>query len=175
MRESRFGSWLIFVCSIGLLGFVLWSRIFDVPIRGEWQHQLTGIPVGSLPVVNASGDEVQVSHPAVLYFYSSNCRFCPPAAERINAYLAREGVESLPMYALTNFGQLHSEKDGPFDSSIRRIRLTRTTRDLTFVEQVPLLVRTSAAGTIERAYVGIAADSILAAILVPRRAGPVAQ
>jgi thiol-disulfide isomerase/thioredoxin len=180
-RQSKLFNWVIFAVSIGLLGFMLWIRLFSTPPRGEWREQLAGArlnrfaPLDSLPVVDTEGRHVELSHPAVFYFYSSNCKFCPPAAARINAFVAAHGSRSLPIYALSNYGRIPPSSAEMFAPSIRLIRLTRTTPRLTFVKEVPLLVRTDASGRIQHAYVGIAADTVLAAMLMPREAGPVAR
>jgi len=175
MRQSKLVSWVFFALSAGLLGFVVWSRFLATPPRGEWQDQLAGALVGSLPVTDAQGRDLGMAHPAVLYFYSDNCRFCPPAAAQINSFVASHGTGGLPIYALTNYGRVPSGSTQGFGPSIQVIRLTRTTTNLNFVKEVPLLVRTDAGGRIQRAYVGIADDSVLAAMLAPREAGPVAR
>jgi hypothetical protein len=167
-------SWLVFGLSLVVIGFVVWSRFFSTPVRGEWRPHLVGTMVGALPIVDLDGHEVQLTHPAAIYFYSQECRFCPPATERLNHYVARYGTPDLSIYALGGIGRPDMDPGVAFGEAIQMVRLTRTVPSLRFVNEVPLLIRTDAYGAIRRAYVGVAADRILADILAPREAGSAA-
>jgi thiol-disulfide isomerase/thioredoxin len=175
VHQPKLVTWATFAFSIGLLGLVVWARLFATPARGEWKNQFAGARLDSLPVVDAQGQEIRIAHPALIYFYSSDCKFCPPAAQQINSFVTANGTAGLPVYALTNFGRIPQKSAEMFAPSVQVIKLTRTTPRLNFVKQVPLLIRTDAGGRIQRAYLGIAADSILAAMVMPREAGPVVR
>lgn len=175
MSISKLSSWAFFGLSAGLLAFVVWSLFFNSRREGAWERDLAGTPVGELPVFAFNGDSVPVQHPAILYFFRRDCRFCPPAAERINDFVRTASGSHFPVFAITNEWDLPSASVAEFSPDVRVARLSRTMPRLTFIEYLPLLVRTDASGAIQAAYVGVPGPEVLSEIFASGGAGPVTR
>jgi hypothetical protein len=171
LRDSKALSWAMFSFSVGVLALVVWVLFISPTPAGQWRNQIVGNRIGELPVEDFSDRAVQLQHPSILYFFSRECRFCPPASERINAHVAAYGTGGLPVYAITNEWDFPEEEARKFAPGIQVIRLTRTVPHLTFLTEIPLLVRTDAAGAVQGAFVGVPKDSVLAQLRAPRRTG----
>ncbi|HVG43161.1 MAG TPA: hypothetical protein VM890_00470 [Longimicrobium sp.] len=171
MHPSRLLSWASVAGGVALLAFAGYTR-FANPTLGEWRRSAVGLPVGKLPVDDLDGAVVDVRHPSILYFFDRKCRFCPGAAARLQAYLARHPENSLPIYAVTNEWGIPRAYTAQFVAPIRVVRMERTTHDLTFVTDLPLLVRTDARGRVQHAYVGLPDEDALATLASPGAVGP---
>jgi hypothetical protein len=156
------------VASIALLGAVAWSRIGTH--GGGWRSELEGMPVGELPVADLAWREVHVRHPALIYLFDIPCAACEAAADRLNEYAAARRPGALPIYALTNSTGFVRDSASRFHPGIQPLRLRRTTRELRFVKELPLLVRTDASGRIRSAYAGVPSASDLETLGYPWRA-----
>jgi hypothetical protein len=174
-RDSKLLSWAMLAASVGLLGFVLWTLFISPQPAGQWRDRIVGSPVGSLPLEDLAGQPVELKHPSVLYFFDRECRFCPPASAQLNAYVAANGTGGVPVYAITNDWDFPQEEARKFSPGVRIVRLTQTVPHLTFVTEIPLLVRTDAAGAVQGAFVGVPQDSVLALLRAPRKAGSAAR
>jgi len=170
-RRRRLFSTVLFALSLSLFAFALWARFLGPEREGQWRANLVGASIGPIPVETVDGKAVSVSHPALLYFFSSNCRFCPPAAERINQYVQARGTGGIPVYAISNNPMLSRVAAAGMSPPIRVLRLKQVTPVLGFVREVPMLVRTNARGGIERAYVGLADEAVLRELTSPLGAG----
>lgn len=175
MSVSKIASWAFFSASMGILAFVAWNLLAGSGREGTWEPRLTGTAVGELPAYGFTGEIAAIEHPAVLYFFRRDCRFCAPAAQRLDAFLASTSADGLPVFAITNEWDLPNTYASSFRSRVNVVRLSRTMPRLSFVEYLPLLVRTDATGSIEAAYVGVPGPEVLAEILTPRGAGPGAR
>lgn len=176
MRSSAILSWAIFLFAAGLFAMAVWTRLFPSGTGGAWQDQYIGNEIGVLPLEDAAGNAVSVSHPALLYFYGPDCRFCPPAQAEMNALAGRPGVAAPPIYAITKAPSLRPYLDAhPFHPGVRTARLKHPTRSLSFVRQVPTIVRTTPDGRVDRVYVGVPGKEVVEVLRVPRVAGPAAR
>lgn len=171
MRDSKALSWAMLSFSLGVLGLVVWALFISPTPTGQWRDKIVGSSVGELPLEDLAGNAVKMRHPSVVYFFSRDCRFCPPASARLNSFVAAHGTAGLPVYAITNEWEFPEEEARKFAPGVQVVRLTRTVPQLTFLTEIPLLVRTDAAGSVEGAFVGVPQDSVLARLRAPRRAG----
>jgi hypothetical protein len=157
----KIASRIAFVGSVAILVAVLWLRFGGGVQRGEWRADLVGISVVAPILGDRHGSEVVVAHPAILYFYSDSCRFCPPVARHIYSYAETTGFGELNVYGVT---REHLDPDLALRAEavgLRMLRLNGTSPSFGFVRELPLLVRTDAQGMIAAAYVGRADAEVL--------------
>jgi hypothetical protein len=139
--------------SIGLFGVVLWTRVAGA--RGGWAPELLGSRMGYVPVSTVTGAPAQLQHPALIYFFETSCTACTPAAAQLNEFASARASGAPPIYALTNSAAFTADSAAQFGTGIQPVRLQRSTRDLGFVQRLPLFVQTDSTGRIVHAYAGI--------------------
>lgn len=162
-------SWAMLAGSIGLFGVVLWARL--AAPRGGWAPELLGSRMGFLPVSTVTGAPAQLQHPALIYLFETSCTECMPAASRLNEFASARASGALPIYALTNSAAFTPDSAALFGTGIQPVRLQRSTRDLRFVQRLPLFVQTDSAGRIVHAYTGIPQPDDLTVLGYPWQAG----
>lgn len=176
MRNSKWLSWVMFGVSAAVLGMVVLALFGGGSSEGRWRESIEGDEVRELPLEDLAGRAVKLRHPALLYFFDRQCRFCPAASERLNTYLSAHGTSALPVYAITNDWNFTADEARKFAPGVQVVRLTHTVRNLDFVTEIPLLVRTDDTGVIRGAFVGVPRDSsVMARLGGPRRAGSAAR
>jgi|tagenome__1003787_1003787.scaffolds.fasta_scaffold20988922_12 hypothetical protein len=171
MRNSKWLSWILFGISAAVLGTVVLAMFGGGSSEGRWRESIEGDRVGELPLEDMAGKVVQLRHPSILFFFDRQCRFCPAASQQLITYVSAHGTAGLPVYAITHEWRYPQEEARKFAPGVLVVRLTRTVPNLDFVTDIPLLVRTDAAGVIQHAYVGVPPDSVIARLRGPRRAG----
>jgi hypothetical protein len=159
----------VFIAGMGLLGVVVWARVTQ---SGAWRFELEGQSLGTIGVMDLSGDSTRIVHPATIYFFETNCGPCTPATERLNAFMEHRRPGGLPVYALTNSLGFTRDSARQFVAGVRPVRLRRTTRELKLIRELPLVVQTDPRGRITRAYVGVASDEALMILNYPPAASP---
>jgi thiol-disulfide isomerase/thioredoxin len=158
---AKIASRIAFIGSVAVLVGVLWLRLGGGAQRGEWRANLVGISVVSPVLGDHHGNEVVVSHPAVLYFYSDSCRFCPPVTRHIYSYAENPGFGGLNVYGVT---REYLDPDLAWRAEavgFRLLWLNGISPAFGFVRELPLIVRTDAEGVIAAAYVGRADAAVL--------------
>ena len=171
-KGSRPFWWSVFGLSLAALSLALWTSVVAPAPRGEWREQIVGQRVGIPPLESMSGEEVHIVHPAIIYFFGEQCRFCEMVVPHLNMFALGAGAGKLPIYAVTNGPSVRtSARDPQLAPSIRVARVTRPTPSLHFVTEVPLFVRTNGSGLVERAFVGVAEQDEFMALLQPRETG----
>lgn len=156
--------------SIVLFGAVAWTHLSGA--RGGWRPALEGRGVGELPAMAVSGHEVQIQHPALVYFFQTDCSPCAPVVGRLNQFASTRRPGGLPIYALTNSIHFTADSARVFSPEIHPVRLRNTTQELNFLQELPMLVRTDAAGLIKAAFVGVPSPEDLLALGYPWEASP---
>ncbi|HEY0025175.1 MAG TPA: hypothetical protein VGB24_19835 [Longimicrobium sp.] len=152
-RSAGLLSRAMLAASIGLFGVVLWTRLAGA--RGGWAPELLGLRAGFLPVSTVTGAPAQLQHPALIYFFETSCTACTPAASRLNEFASARAPGALPIYALTNSTAFTPDSAALFGTGVQPVRLQRSTRDLRFVQRLPLFVQTDSTGRIVHAFTGI--------------------
>lgn len=138
--------------------------VFGQDHSGAWQAGPVGTPLTDLPVVDAAGTAVSVEHPALIYVYASDCRYCTPMEERLARFFSRHGAP-VSLYALAPARD--TGRAGAVRQTFQQIQLTRGEPRLSFVQRVPYLVRTDTAGEVIKAYVGLAEPDVLREMSAP--------
>src|SRR5690606_37070798 len=83
------------VLSVLVLAAVTINLFVPIVPRGEWRDAAVGINLGQLALVDPlSGDSIDFQHPALLYFFRDDCRFCPHSARRLIRYAGEAASES---------------------------------------------------------------------------------
>jgi hypothetical protein len=164
-------SWLAFLAAGAALCFAIWVRVIDPP-EGAWVPEATRAVVEPFQGRDTAYRLVDVRHPALLYFWGSECRFCNPAGESLRAFVERSGSGGIPVVALTRDTLVDVGRMRAFAPGIRALRIEGGVPSLGFVTDVPMLVRTRADGSVESAYVGNPTEAVLRQMLPSRQAGP---
>lgn len=124
---------------------------------GQWREDLVGHRIPVLTSRDWQGTQVEVTHPALLYFFSDDCHFCDPARQELNEYsTSLPDHRGVPVYALAKPDFPDGLPAPRFHEGIRAVRLLSGDASLQFLRQVPIYVRTATDGSILRAYVGVA-------------------
>ncbi len=131
--------------------------------QGEWVPALVGQGLPTLRMRTPGGRVSSLlEHPAVVYFFADNCRFCEPARQRLNWLADNLAAGGVRLYAVT----FDSTKlGGTFAPSVRVIPLHGKPLTFAFVTRIPLFVRTDTAGVVRLAYVGIPDERVLVVLL----------
>lgn len=168
-RRSRPGlvSMVMLAGSVALFGAVAWSR---VAADDGWRRELRGVSVGTLPAAAPTGEPAEVRHPALIYFFETPCGPCVPARARLNELARTRMPGALPIYALTNSPAFTADSAAAFHPPIRPVRLRQSTRELRFVKELPLFVRTDSSGRVADAYAGVPTLEDLTALGYPWQA-----
>lgn len=165
------GSWLAFLAASAGLCFAIWVRVIDPP-EGAWVPEARGAVVEPFQGRDTVYALVDVRHPALLYFWEANCRFCTPATESLRAFVERTGSGGVAVVALTRDTLVDIDRLRAFGPGIDALRVEGGVPSLGFVTNVPMLVRTRPDGKVESAYVGNPTEAVLRRMLPSRQAGP---
>lgn len=163
-------SWAAFLAAAGVLAAAVWVRLIDPP-RGEWRPRVVGTVVEPFRGRDTLRAVEEVTHPALLFFWGSQCQFCGPAGESLRAYVEEGGTGALPVFAITRDTLVSLDQMRKFGPRIRTLRLDGGVPSLGFVTDIPMLIRTSADGRVVSAYVGNPTDAVLRQMVPPREAG----
>jgi hypothetical protein len=164
-------SWLAFVAALGTLCFAFWVRVVSPP-PGAWRPAVTRAVVEPFQGRDTVHQLVDVRHPALLYFWGADCRFCAPAGESLRIFVERAGSGGIPVVAPTRDTRVDVGRMRAFGPGIRALRIEGGVPSLGFVTDVPMLVRTRPDGSVESAYVGNPTEAVLRQMLPSRQAGP---
>jgi len=153
MSISNRTSNALLVLSVLVLAAVTINLFVPIVPRGEWRDAAVGINLGQLALVDPlSGDSIDFQHPALLYFFRDDCRFCPHSARRLIRYAGEAASESR-VYAITSDST--ADATSVRSAGIQVARLGVGAPALRFVTQVPMFVSTDASGVVHRVFVGI--------------------
>lgn len=161
-RET--GAWLCLLVSLGALAIAVYVRfVADAP-RGRWRPELRGHPLGELSIEDVNSSARTLVHPSILMFVTPECPFCYDAVVEL-ASLRRRGLpDSTRVYVIVRAGReafrLFLDR---IEDRAPVLRLSRPSTRLAFVTDVPLTVRTDAAGAIVQAFVGMPNQELLGA------------
>ena len=148
-------SWFAVVVAGLLLVAGGWS--YFAGDAGQWREDLVGHRIPVLASGDWQGTQIAVAHPALLYFFTDDCRFCDLARQELNDYSASLADNpGVPVYAIARPDFPDGVPPPRFPKGIRSVRLLSGDASLQFVRQVPIYVRTATDGSILRAYVGVA-------------------
>lgn len=153
MVNSRSTSHVLFAVSLAFLGLAITTRFYPLLPGGSWRDDPIGTSLGAIPVVDVKGAPLEIKYPAMIYFFRANCRFCTPAADRLNRYVGAEMPTRPRVYAVT----IDNISDGfrSFEPSVTVARLEHGASQLAFVTEVPMIVATDESGIVRRAFVGV--------------------
>ena len=166
-RAAILLSWFGTSAAILVLGYLVWVRFVD-PTRGEWHPEIIGKAVGKPPLESQRGDPILLEHPAMIYFFRMDCAPCENAAHRLAEFAESGRRTDFKIYAITPDRVMIAQSAlRPLPANIVIGRLLRGSPTLTFVRDVPLIVRTDKAGIVVKAYVGIPKRAVLEGRLSP--------
>lgn len=136
---------------------------------GEWRTVQSDQRIVGISLLDPADNRVVLQHPAVIYFYSDECRYCELTRRRLNKFVATGGDKLPQVFAITGAGVfkpagIHSR----FNPTIQVARLRSRNPSLRFVSDVPMMVRTDSIGRVLLVFVGVAGDRELRTLLASK-------
>jgi len=153
--------WPWIMVGLGLVALLLasWYEFGRVSVRGEWRVTHVGDSLSVTHLTSTGDSTVMVKHPALLFLFDTDCRYCRPARARIVKYLRTHHSRIVHLYGITR--DLQFVKNQPTDGPLPYYSTAGPNSGLTFVTEVPAFVRTGVQGHVLREYVGIPSADVL--------------
>lgn len=158
----------VVLCVSAIALFVAGMRVLYRP-GGEWRTVQSGQRIVGISLLDPEDHRVVLQHPAVIYFYADECRYCELIRRRLNKFIATRGQQVPQVFAITGDGAFKpAGAHSKFASAIQVARLRSRNPSLRFVSDVPMIVRTDSIGRVLLVFVGVAGDSELRTLLAAK-------